>query len=144
MGQKYRQAGYKDSDREDRSNQPGPKKAQGSGRSKTDGPKGRGLGKPTRSVFRCSRCGTDLDQSKDVGFEAVCSGCGSDLHACTNCTYFDSSAPNECRQPVEHRIARKSSRNKCDLFAPKTSQEFNSDRGGSEDPKNAFDALFKF
>ena len=139
MGQKYRQAGYKDSERKERSGQKG---TPGGRRPKSDGPKGRGLGKPSRTASRCARCGADQDLSKDVALDAVCVGCGSDLHACTNCSYFDSSAPNECRQPIVHRIARKSSRNTCEIFASKTTQEIESDRGGSEDPKNDFDALF--
>ncbi len=147
MGQKYRQAGYQDSERSDRAGGSGrtsSPKSQGGRNSKSDGPRGRGLGKPTRSVFRCFRCGANQDQARDVALDAACAGCGSDLHTCTNCSYFDSSAPNECRQPISHRIARKSSRNECDGFASKRAQEIDSDRGGSEDPKSAFDALFDF
>ena len=142
MARKYRQSGYQESDRSGRSGRA--TKTGRSGRPKTQGPKGRGLGKPSRSVFRCFRCGADQDLATEVAFAAVCAGCGSDLHSCTNCSYFDSSAPNECRQPISRRIARKSSRNECDHFASKTAQEFDSDRGGPEDPKSAFDALFDF
>ena len=78
--------------------------------------------------------------------DATCSECGSDLHTCTNCTYFDSSAPNECRQPIETRIPSKSKRNECELFQAKTVQEFASDSEGvaPSDAKSAFDDLFDF
>jgi DNA-directed RNA polymerase subunit RPC12/RpoP len=150
MTRKYKQSGYQDSDRSDRSGRSG--SASTGRRPKPEGPRGRGLGKPSRSVFRCARCGSNQDQSAEVALDAVCADCGSDLRTCTNCSYFDSSAPNECRQPITLRIAGKSSRNTCEIFASKTTQEFDSDRGGSghgsegssDDPKSAFDALFDF
>jgi hypothetical protein len=138
MSRKYRQKGYQDDDRE-------PRRGGGGPRPRKEGPRGRGLGKPTATRFNCARCGTrSLDQ--EVALEAACAECGSDLHTCTNCTYFDSSAPNECRKPVEVRIVKKSKRNECELFQAKTVQEFASDSEGvaPSDAKSAFDDLFDF
>lgn len=140
MSRKYRQQGYQDDEKDtERSRGPaGP-------RPHREGPRGRGLGKPTATRFKCARCGTRILET-EVARDAVCHECGSDLHTCTNCTYFDSSAPNECRQPVEVRIASKSKRNDCELFQAKTIQEFASDSGGAApgDAKSAFDDLFDF
>jgi hypothetical protein len=134
---KYRQSGYQDEEpREKRSRPTGP-------REKSDKPRGRGLGKPTRSVFRCSRCGQNHALGAAVALDASCSGCGEDLHTCTNCTHFDSSAPMECRQPIAERIGKKSKRNECDLFEPKTTQEFDKESPPPDDARSAFDALFK-
>jgi hypothetical protein len=134
---KYRQSGYQDDEpREKRSRPSGP-------REKSDKPRGRGLGKPTKSVFRCSRCGHSYTVGQDVALDATCSGCGDDLHACTNCTHFDSSAPMECRQPIAERISKKSKRNECELFEPKTTQEFAKESPPPDDARAAFDALFK-
>ena len=134
---KYRQSGYQDNEpREKRSRPSGP-------REKSDKPRGRGLGKPKRSVFRCSRCGQSQAVGQDVAFDSTCSGCGDDLHACTNCTHFDSSAPMECRLEIAERIAKKSKRNQCDLFEPKTTQEFDKESPPPDDARAAFDALFK-
>jgi len=56
---------------------------------------------------------------------------------------MDSSVRNECRQPIEERIPRKSNANECDLFEPKLVQEIEADKAAPGDPRAAFDALFK-
>ncbi len=140
MSRKYRQKGYQDDDRES-----GRARGPRGPRPERQGPRGRGLGKPTATRFKCARCGARV-VDVDVASDAVCADCGSDLHTCTNCAYFDSSAPNECRQPVEERIASKSKRNECGLYQARTVQEFASDsEGGSpSDARSAFDDLFDF
>lgn len=140
---KYRQSGYDD----DRGDARGSKTASRGGArpDSREGPRGRGLGKPTKTVSRCSRCGSTT--GPEPAPEDSCKSCGSDLHTCTNCRHFDSSAPNECRQPVETRIAAKAKENECGFFATKQVQEFASDAtpGGSKmDAKSAFDDLFDF
>ena len=135
---RYRQRGYMDDggerpQREHRSGQP----------PRREGPRGRGLGAPTAEVFRCATCGQQAAAPGPSEITAACSACGSDLHTCTNCRHFDSSAPLECRKPVPKRIAGKARNNECDLFETKVTKEFGSDTGRPTDPKAAFDALFK-
>lgn len=135
MSRKYRQRGYQEDDREsaDRKRATAP-----AGR---DGPRGRGLGAPTRSTFKCARCG--VETSAAVERDSICSGCGSDLHTCSNCRHFDTSARYECRKPVADRIAAKSSRNHCPQFEPKLVKSFANDaKADPEDARAAFDALF--
>lgn len=138
---KYRHRGYQDSGR----TEPKPRPPQD--RPKPDisqGPRGRGLGAPTQSAFRCRVCGTKQAVVGPVGAEATCSSCGNDLHTCSNCVYFDGARPNECRKPVLVRIVAKTKRNTCELYAPNTIQEFASDAvAKSADPRAAFDALFR-
>jgi hypothetical protein len=140
---KYQHRGYQDSDRpaERRSEQP----AQQQGpRERPEGPRGRGLGAPTETVFRCRICGTKQQVQGVLPVEATCSECGNDLHSCSNCQFFDTSRPNECRKPILQRVESKSKRNTCQLFTPKSVQEFASDaRAASSDPRAAFDALFR-
>lgn len=134
---KYRQKGYQDEDR----NRGGSR----SGRAPetADGPRGRGLGAPTEGVVKCARCGVRV--SAIARPDQTCAGCGSDLHTCSNCRHFDPSAVNECRRPIEARIASKSKRNRCDEFESKVIQQHGSDtRGGVRDAKAAFDDLFDF
>ena len=78
-----------------------------------------------------------------VEYDSSCANCSADLHTCTNCRFFDVSAPNECRESVQERIAAKSKRNSCELFAVKLVKDFARDSSAkSDDPKAAFDALF--
>lgn len=138
---KYRQRGYQDSGRpQDR-----PRAPQGP-REKPEGPRGRGLGAPTETVFRCNACGAQQALS-EVAFEAVCGKCAASLHSCSNCSHFDTSVRWECRQAalIPERIAKKNAANGCASFAPKAVQEFGQDRDkpAAADPRAAFDALFK-
>jgi hypothetical protein len=157
---KYRQRGYQDTGegggegRREGSSQPaGP-------RPKPDGPRGRGLGAPTETVFRCAACGEKLDLAllipagaSELPADAACTRCGADLHSCSNCVNFDTGSRWECRRFAEipRRVDKKTKRNDCPLWTPKAVQEFGRDRDRPEpaSPKDpggaraAFDALFK-
>jgi hypothetical protein len=142
---KYRHRGYQDEERHDERRAPdsGP-------RERPEGPRGRGLGAPTVTVFRCRMCGARQQLSGSVAPDAVCTGCGNDLHTCSNCIHFDTSRPKECRKPVVERVTNKTRRNACELMTPNTVQEFGSDRpaaatpdgSAAASPRAAFDALF--
>jgi hypothetical protein len=142
---KYRHRGYQDEERREEKRPP----AEGTPRERPEGPRGRGLGAPTVTVFRCRMCGSKREMVGSLPVDATCSNCGNDLHTCSNCMHFDTSKPNECRKPVLQRVTNKSKRNTCDLFTPNAVQEFASDRpstggsGTSGSPRDAFDALFK-
>ena len=144
-GPKYRQRGYKDSERDER-----PRPGLQGPREKKDGPRGRGLGAPSEAVFRCNACGEKrLILLGDVlPPDATCAKCGADLHTCSNCIHFDTSVRWECRKNAEipARVAKKRDRNECPLFTPKLVQEFgkDSDKPSPGDARSAFDALFKF
>jgi hypothetical protein len=141
---KYRQRGYQDTgDRDSRARAPqGP-------REKKEGPRGRGLGAPSETVFRCARCGEKRPVLDEIPFDAVCAKCGADLHTCSNCLHFDTAVRWECRkhEEIPARIQKKSTRNECPLFTPKAAQEFGNDSGSGKpapgDARSAFDALFK-
>ena len=135
---KYRQRGYNDSDsREERR----PRRPQGP-KPERDGPWGRGLGAPKASVFRCAVCGEKQPPPEPEDFAAACRKCKADLHTCTHCRHFDTSAPKECRKDIPVRIARKAQANECELFTPKATAEFASEAKRGDDARSAFDALF--
>lgn len=147
-GPKYRQRGYKDSERSSEPQSRGPQPP----REKQEGPRGRGLGSPTDSVFRCNKCGEKRPIADSIEPDTVCKKCGADLHTCSNCISFDTSVRWECRkfETIPAHILKKSTRNECPLFEPKVVQEFNREGGrdgGKSSPgdaRSAFDALFKF
>ena len=106
-------------------------------------PRGRGLGAPTATVFRCAACGRRVDGDL-TGLEVRCPLCGAPLHTCTHCKEFDSSAPYQCRSDSAPRVARKAEKNECSEFAPRLTQEFaQEERRRPDDARSAFDALFK-
>jgi hypothetical protein len=139
---RYRQMGYKDSDRDRRDGRPAPR-TPGS-----DGPRPPGM-LPTRSVSRCGACGTLLPPLTEPS--AVCPQCRTPLHACRQCAHFDPGRRFECAQPVTERIADKDARNECAHFALRVTIERDASGGGGtasppprpDDARRAFDNLFK-
>ncbi len=143
---KYGHRGYMDSDDgrgrdRDRGGQ-GPKSPRGE---RPPGPRGRGLGKPTATVFRCAVCGEKQLAGTQIDLDSQCWKCNADLHTCTHCKHFDSSAPGQCRERPTQLISAKAKRNTCELFQARSTQEFAADAGADtpSDARAAFDALFK-
>lgn len=135
---KYNQPGYQSStDRE-----PAPRRPAGQ-RDRAPGPRGRGLGKPTATVFRCAVCGTQ-QAFGEIPREEACTHCGADLHTCTHCTFFDPSVHRECRKEETELVTSKAKRNTCPAFAPRVTQEVARESERAPDAKSAFDALFDF
>src|SRR5436309_1247170 len=91
---KYRHRGYQDSGSggEERGRS-GPQPP----REKKEGPRGRGLGAPTETVFRCAACGEKRLLEGEIALDTTCRRCGAPLHSCSNCQHFDTSARWECR-----------------------------------------------
>lgn len=141
---KYSQKGYREDERGER----GPAKRTGQAPAeRPEGPRGRGLGKPTVTLFRCRDCGTRVPDPAAIANDTLCAKCRSPLHACVNCGFFDPSVHWECRQPITEPVRGKAKANACPLFAPKLVSEWESgksDRETPDDAKAAFDKLFKF
>ena len=141
MDRKYKQRGYMESGSE-------PVRKE----SKPRTPKDKGIklygmrnGGTARSGIRCARCGKTIATIGEVAVDSVCESCGSDLHTCTNCGFFNTSARYECSKPIPERIAPKDARNECSFFSPAVFVErtFESDAMTPQDARKAFDALFK-
>jgi hypothetical protein len=141
MERKYKQRGYMeesgDSDRRDRS----------APRQKPSGIKHFGMrnGGTARSGVRCARCGKTIPTIIEVAMDSTCQNCGADLHTCTNCSFFKSTARWECTKPILARIEKKDLRNDCSFFSQAIFVErtFESAETAPQDARKAFDALFK-
>lgn len=53
-----------------------------------------------------------------VGFRDECDKCGTDLHACKCCRFYDPGAYNECRESSADIVREKERANYCDYFEP--------------------------
>jgi hypothetical protein len=53
-----------------------------------------------------------------VAFRESCSSCGTDLHVCLNCKFYDSGAHHECRESSAEWVKDKERANKCEYFVP--------------------------
>ncbi len=90
---------------------------------------------------RCHACRRELAPGKSVGRRDECPFCRADLHCCLNCTFYDRSAPKQCREPMAELVREKDKANYCDYFVFAD----RSDAGQTEveRSRNALDDLFK-
>jgi hypothetical protein len=144
---KYRQRGYHDDDRDrpspQKSARPAPEPGAPAGARRISGDAPKTINMPGyREVVRCSQCGNV--GTADIGYEARCPRCGTDLHACAQCTSFDPSSRFECMETIPARISPKNTRNTCALFSPRTTVERETTTPRTDDARKAFDDLFKF
>ncbi len=57
----------------------------------------------------CHKCGEPII-SNYISIRDVCASCGTDLHTCLNCTFYDRGSYNECREPQSEWEGRKGSK----------------------------------
>jgi hypothetical protein len=91
----------------------------------------------------CYKCQKEIQTvpGVPVGRREDCPHCGSDVHACMNCTHYDKTAYNECKESSADFVKEKDRSNFCDYFTP-------SDRKAGagktkDDLLSAAEALFK-
>lgn len=92
-------------------------------------------------VVRCTQCGNRI--GADISVDARCERCGTDLHSCGQCTWFDSSKRFECAKPIPARVTPKDQRNACEEFAARVTVERHTGSTRSPSARSAFDDLFK-
>jgi len=101
-------------------------------------------GGTARSGVRCARCGKTISGLGEVLPDSTCASCNSDLHTCTNCAFFQTSARWECSKPILARVAPKDVRNDCSYFSAAVFVERTFESNATpQDARKAFDALFK-
>ena len=96
-----------------------------------------------RTVSRCGGCGVVLPiATASLG---ECPNCRAAIHACRQCTHFDTGQRFECTQPIPERLAEKTARNDCALFSLRVTIERNASPDSTRpgDIRRAFDNLFK-
>ena len=146
---KYRQRGYQDSDRDRAPRPSAPRPAPEPGApagarrlSSQDGPKN--INMPGfREVIRCAQCGTVVATA--IAGDTQCPRCGTDLHACAQCTSFDPGSRFECMQTtIKVRVSPKNVRNTCTLYSARTTVERETTAPKQDSARKAFDDLFNF
>jgi hypothetical protein len=132
---KYRQQGYKSAGSEPRDPRP-PRPPV------PDAPRGGGM-LAKRTVSRCAGCGAVLPIA--TSSLEQCPQCRAAIHACAQCTHFDTARRFECAQPVAERIADKRARNDCALFSLMVTVERDTSAGSvrPDDARRAFGNLFR-
>lgn len=159
MSRKYRQAGYQD-DRENRDQNDRP--AQRPRRDLSFEEKiqrksmRHAIDRDAREVLRCE-CGHSIEEHGAIGPQSTCPKCDTDLHCCRNCRFFASDARWQCRESIPEPVGNKFKANACGSFRSRLvldhtgrrtqtsspSQRSSGGRRNSNDPREAFNNLFK-
>ena len=150
MTRKYRQRGYQDTDKPEKTEKSKERPAEGRRPHDHMGPRTpRMVGSVTRA--RCSSCGTVLVPGFDLFGQ--CPKCKQELHCCKQCVHFDTAARFECTQAISERIAKKDGRNACTFFefrvtiekdtAPTSTAAVSTQTIRPNDARKAFEDLFK-
>ena len=145
---KYRQRGYRDSESGPGKRRDAPPEDQAArDQAREEARKVRhAMQRSASIVLRCAECGHQTSGAIEVAFDTTCPKCNVALHNCRNCRHFDTQARFECRQTIPERIASKTVANRCELYDPRAVLDATGRRAeiaAAEDPRSAFDRLFK-
>lgn len=108
----------------------------------------RAMNREATEVIRCQNCGHQQNaQAALITRSTECHKCGTAIHSCRHCRWFDSRARHQCAKPVETPVADKWAANECTLFEPRLVLDATGKRAvggkGKKDAKDLFDSLFK-
>jgi hypothetical protein len=67
-------------------------------------------------MYICWKCRQPLTLEGRVGRQDLCPHCLAALHACRNCTFWDTGAHNQCREPQAAYVPDREGGNFCDYF----------------------------
>ncbi len=79
----------------------------------------------------CSKCKTPITAEK-VFFRDECPRCGSDIHVCLNCLFYDEGKSNKCRETQADFVKEKDRSNYCDYFRFNDTEVKKSERDEAE------------
>ena len=129
---KYRQQDYRDQGAPSRRREP----------PAADAPRSGGM-LAAHSVSRCGACGAVL--SIAAASLEQCPNCRAAIHACRQCTHFDTSRRFECAEPIPERLQDKNARNACARFSLRVTVERNASPDSTRpgDIRRGFDNLFR-
>ena len=97
----------------------------------------------THTVSRCGACGAVLPVA--TASLEQCPNCQAAVHACRQCTHFDTGRRFECAQAIPERLVDKNARNDCAWFSLRVTVERDAspDAPRPGDIRRGFDNLFK-
>jgi len=74
-------------------------------------------------VYRCYKCGEELEFDVKIGRRDVCPNCHAYLHCCFNCEYWDANVHNQCTENRAEFIRDRAEGNFCLYFTFKKPPE---------------------
>ncbi len=90
----------------------------------------------------CYQCSRDIGPLQRIGRRDTCLHCRADLRCCLNCTFYDSTSHNQCREPQAERQVDKQAGNFCEYFSFRIGRSLKPDGGPKDSARARLDALF--
>ncbi len=90
----------------------------------------------------CHHCGFEIRVDHKIGRQETCPKCGSYLHCCLNCRFYDPAAYHHCRETQAEWVSEKDSANFCDYFEPGDSP-VSKKSSKADEARRKLDQLFK-
>lgn len=93
--------------------------------------------------MNCFKCGFFIESGpfKKIGFRDCCESCGTSLHCCLGCKYYQIGLSNDCKIPGTEKIVDRSANNFCEEFAVREGGAISAKKPPSSFTR--FDDLFK-
>ena len=92
-------------------------------------------------MAQCQFCGADLPIRGRVPRREECPSCRRDLHCCRQCTFYDPTVHNACRETQAEWIVDKERANFCDFF--RLSERPAARSGPRESAEEKWNKMFK-
>lgn len=91
----------------------------------------------------CWKCGFALDDLPvPLGRRDECPACGTDLHVCRMCEFYDTSVAKSCREPIAEEVGDKERSNFCDYFRALPGAHDSAAGAAGEAARTELEALF--
>ena len=91
----------------------------------------------------CWKCGESIASlPMPLARQAQCASCGTQLHVCRQCRFYDRSLSNQCKEPVAEYVQEKTKANFCGYFQIKPNAFQQQDSSAAEDAKTQLESLF--
>ena len=91
----------------------------------------------------CHYCNKELNIHEKVTRQDACPHCGSDLHCCIHCKFYDENAHNKCNEPQSEWISDREKANFCEFFSFRDKDGKNSVSDEVKRAKVKLEELFK-
>ena len=94
----------------------------------------------TNAAATCHKCGAGIAAApgQKILRQDACQQCGTDLHCCYNCRFYDTGKHNQCAETQAEYVQYKDEANFCDYFQPG-----NPAGRPARAARRKFDSLFK-
>jgi hypothetical protein len=96
------------------------------------------------NMMKCHVCSKKMDtRVHAVGRRDVCAFCGSDLHCCMNCRFYQIGTYQDCHEPQAERVIEKDRNNFCDYFVFRDVVSGKDEKNAGSAAREKLKSLFK-